>query len=489
MKKDLVFIFHTISTAVMVYGCLLLPSIIVSLLSREYSVVLTLSFIFIACGLFGWVGHTFFDNEIKKVSIRDCFMITILTWLVIIFLTTLPFYLCGNGYRYLDCLYDATAAWTTTGTAAIDVPTLPNGLQLFRSSCNWAGGMGIILLTLTFLPMRQFVGRNLAYAESPGPGFLKSNTTFRHTYRNLFMLYVSITAVQFILLLFSSALTPFEALLTALSNSSTSGLEHLNNGDIRYLPTYPKVIITFFACFVSLNVGSILYTVKGSFKTLFKNGENRFAFIRILILTLIITGTLAIEHKIDGGILRSFGSTLMQVISFVSTAGYRISDESSWPFYSKILILVFMLIGACSLSTGGGIKIARTIIAGKTIHHNLSHVIHPRNVRLITYDSTVLRITTIQRANLYICVYFLTFSIGALLLTWELDIDEAFFMAATMLSNIGVSIDGPTDPSYITNLSGFSRLVLSFLMLAGKLEIYPVILLGFRSFWREEENA
>lgn len=473
----------------MIYGFLLLPALIVSILSGEISETLTLSFIFIICAIFGWIGHAFFDNEIKKVSIRDCFMITILTWLVIIFLTTLPFYFCGNGYRYLDCLYDATAAWTTTGTAAIDVPTLPNGLQLLRSSCNWAGGLGIIILTLTFIPMRQFVGRNLAYAESPGPGFLKSNTTFRHTYRNLFLLYVCITVLQFILLLFSSALTPFEALLTALSNSSTSGLEHLNNGDIRYLPTYPKVIITIFACFVSLNVGAILYSIKGSFKTLFKNSENRFAFLRIFILTLLITGGLAVENKIEGGILRSFGSTLMQVISFVSTAGYRVSDESTWPFFCKVLILIFMLIGACSLSTGGGIKIARTIIAGKTIHHNLMQVIHPRNIRLITYEGSILHIKTIQRANLYFCVYFLIFFIGTLLLTWELDISEAFYLTATMLSNIGVSIDGPTDPSYITNLSGFSRVVLSFLMLAGKLEIYPVILLGFRSFWREEENA
>lgn len=484
------FILGILSSTLLVYGVALLPTLFIAMFHKEDAVSDIMFAICLPCICLGKVfsGHLKGAMEsMKKAKLRVCYMTTVLTWFMLIFLSALPYYFIPSNLTFLDCLFESCASWTTTGATTLYVYDLPAALQLWHSICNWLGGLGIIFITLTIIPNWEFVGQNLVATELPGPGFLKLKSTFRKSYRRLLIVYAMITGIQFIALL-CAGMDPFTALLTSLSGTSTSGMLHLNNGVLMHLSTSIKIIITLFTFIGSINFSALIMVMLGKFRIAFKGVEFRFHTIKLLLLTAYVATVIAINAD-TAHAMSSIGETFMQVIAFASTSGYVITDCAHWPEEAKSAVFLVMFIGACAVSTGGGIKNARVIIALKTAIYGSYKHIHPHSVRTMSFNREPLRNQTVIRANLYVVMFFSVFALGAILLAIEAPSAEiALTYAQAMITNSGISIADVSHGGLILGWSNFSKVVMMFLMLAGRLEVYPMLLLFFKSFWIKNAN-
>lgn len=487
VSKEKRFVLHMIFASMMIFGAFTVPSVLLCIRYQDYNELIHIGILSFTTLTIGFVGQKVFYYDVNRMNSRICFMTTIFSWLTMIFITAIPFYLSSLNLSFIDSLYEAVASWTTTGTSVVNSDVMPIGLQMLRASCNWMGALGIIVIALNFLPTWQFVGRSLVITEIAGPGFLKISTTFRKTYRRALAIYISLTALQYVLLRLAG-LNKSDSLITSLSNISTAGLVNLNNGNIIGYGLAIKVIITIFAFLSSLNFSVLLLTSLRQFRDIAKGPELKFHSGRILATSVVITGILFVSYNRELSSLKEFGKVLMQVISYFTTAGYKITDTGNWPAAACAVILVQMFIGACAISSGGGIKAARTIIAFNTASRTLYRHIHRNVIKPIKYAGTPLKLNTLLRCNLYIVMFVVTYLFGAIVLTINLDLSTALNTSIAMLTNTGSYINQTSTPGVIDDYSAISKIAMMFLMLAGRLEIYPVILLFFKSFWKNDND-
>lgn len=484
------FILGILFNTLLVYGVALLPAVLISLAHKENAVTDVMFAICFVCIVMGKVlsGHFRLTLEsMTRAKLRVCYMTTVLTWFMLIFLSTLPYYFIPANLEFIDCLFESCASWTTTGATTMYIYNLPDSLQLWHATCNWLGGLGIIFITLTIVPNWQFVGQNLAATELPGPGFLKLKSTFRKSYRRLLIVYALITVTQFIALL-CVGMDPFNSLLTALSCTSTAGLLHLNNGVIIHMSMGIKIVITIFTFIGSINFSALIMVMLGKFRIAFKGVEFRFHTIVILLATAYVAIQVAITSGMDSMMSR-LGEILMQIVAFKSTSGYIIADCQHWPIEAKSMVFIMVFIGACAVSTGGGLKNARVIIALKTAIYGSYRHLHPHSVRTMSYNREPLKNQTVIRANLYIVMFFALYIVGSILLSIDAPTPEvALSYTQAMITNSGICISDTTHGGLILGWSDFSKVVMMFLMLAGRLEIYPMLLLFFKSFWIKNSN-
>lgn len=435
----------------------------------------------------GFAGHRIVNSRITQVKPRICYMTTLFTWLMLIAVSVLVYYFSVPGYSVSDALFEATASWTTTGIGAYDMDTLPKGLQLWRSTCSWLGGIGIILIALSVFPARKFVGWNLASTEFPGPTFLKNEFPFRTYYRRVVTIYASLTLIEFILLTIAG-MDVYTALLTALSGISTAGLLHINDGVITALSLPIKWIITVFALLGSVSAVFFMLLFMKRFREAKENSEVRFYLWRIAVTAVIITCLIKVSHP-GTNLPALLGEVLMQVISFLSTSGYIVTDFSIWTPVCVLIILLQMFVGACSLSTGGGIKISRVIIALKTISYSIYRHIHPSSIRTLMINKKPMKSNYVIRANLFIALFMLTYIFGALLLSFgNMDLFDSLVCSQAMITNAGTSLSELSASGFAGQLSPYTKTVMCFLMLAGRLEIYPLLMVFFRTFWKSDSS-
>jgi len=487
MKASKKFILNNMSSALIISGLFMLPSLAAAILLGEFAVINAFTAACIFSFFFGLVCRKLGGEINAQVQPRIYFMTTIFTWVLLI-LVSAGIYMIGiKSCSPIDALVESTAGWTTTGTGVYDLATLSPALRLWRSTTNWLGGVGIIMFALSVLPSRRYIGWSLAATEFPGPDFLKSETGFRNIYRKIFMLYAAFTVIQFILLA-AFGMNVFDALLSALSNSSTAGLRHINNGDIRLANLPIKIIITVFAFMSSVNISFFVYMKREKLHGFRKSGEFRFYVWRVIITGIVLAGFI-IAAAPEKHFLSAFGESIMQFISFMSTAGYYTANVRLWPTACIIIVLLQMFFGACSLSTGGGIKNARIIIALKTVAASIYRNIHPNSVRTIKYDRKEMKSEWVARANLFIALFMITYLFGALLLSLDnMSLYDALNYSQAMITNTGSSIGLPAVSGISSDYSWFTKLVMSALMLAGRLEIYPLLMLFFRSFWKSDSS-
>ena len=488
MNKNRRFILNIMADALMIFALGLLPCLITALLldgeevAKGIGIVMVLSFI---SGMSGRIVSGKMETQVRP---RIWYMTTFFTWILLICLTVPVFYFGIPGYSFIDAVLESCASWTTTGIGIYDTSTLPYALQLCRSVCNWLGGVGIIMTILSLVPTRQYIGYGLVSTEFPGPSFLKSVAPFRSGYRMVVLLYILFTLVQFILLMLAG-MPLFTSILTALSNSSTSGLQHINNGVATGLSGPVKAIITIFALLGSVNCTLFLFILNRKFGEIKKSSELKFYFWRILLTGLLITGFVYAGFP-ERNVFRVLADAFMQVISFVSTSGYIITDCAAWPPACMLFILLQMFIGSCALSTGGGIKVARIIIALKTVSFSIYRHIHPSSVRTLTFNKKPMTSDQVLRANLFLALFMITYLGGALLLSFDrMGLYDALNYSQAMITNTGTSIGELDAPGLAEDFSAFTKSMMCLLMIAGRLEIYPFIMIFMRSFWKPERMS
>ena len=481
------FFLNIFSAVLIIYGLTALPCVIVAGYLGESEAVTPLAIVYFACTFAGIIIGRSSELPSHKVHQRVNYFTTVMCWLILIALTTVVYYCARAEFTWADSIFEATAALTTTGTGNLSVNVYPYSMQLWRSLLNWIGGVGIILISVSCLSKWNFNGHSLVSIELPGPEFLKESIAFRKNCIRIILIYAALTAADFVLLCLAG-MPAFTSLLTALSNISTAGLQHLENGVITGLPVLQKVIITIFAFLGSLNAVFfiLIITRKGSAAS--RQTEVLEYTIRVLVTSVFIciVLTAAGYHHV----LHSFGEALMQTISCLSTSGYTVSDCAGWPLICKMIILIQMFIGACAVSTSGGIKTSRIKIGYKTVGYGLFRQIHPDAVKPVRFNGSALSSDQLRRANMYIWVFMFIYILSALFLSLDNkneSILDALNYSQAMITNTGTSIGSLGDAGLATGFSPFSKLVMSFEMLCGRLEIYPVLMLFSRSFWKSEK--
>ena len=395
----------------------------------------------------------------------------------------IPFVLTGDIPFYVDALFETISGFTTTGSSILtDVESISKASLFWRSFSHWIGGMGVFVFIMAILPMIGGSTMNLMKAESPGPSVSKLVPHVKDTAKILYGIYIAITICEATILR-ALGMPLFDSLTTTFGTVGTGGFGIRNDSIAGYSPAI-QITITVFMILSGINYTAYFYILTGKIKELFKIEEVRWYLA-------IIFGSVAVITWNVRSLYPTFSETLrhafFQVGSIITTTGYATTDFDLWPALSKTLLVTLMFIGACAGSTSGGIKVSRILILLKTIRKELSLIIHPRQVKKIRMDGHPVDHETLRSANVFLVVYFVLLLTSMLLISVdEFDFSTNFTSVVTVLNNIGPGLNlvGPTQNFSI--FSPFSKFVLMFDMLAGRLELFPMMILLMPSTWKRK---
>lgn len=412
---------------------------------------------------------------------REGFVTVALSWSVMSIFGAFPFVLTGDIPSYVDALFETISGFTTTGASILtEVESLSHASLFWRSFTHWIGGMGVFVFIMAILPMMGGSNMNLMKAESPGPSVSKLVPHVKDTAKILYGIYIAMTLVEIILLcLFGMPL--FDSLTTSFGTVGTGGFGIKNDSMAGYAPALQN-IVTIFMILSGVNYTAYFLLLSGKIKDAFRIEEVRWYFIVILASAGIITCNI---RSMYGSLAETLRHAFFQVGSIITTTGYSTADFDLWPELSKCILVILMFIGACAGSTGGGMKVSRLVILFKTIHKELSLIIHPREIKKIRIDGHAAGHEIIRSTNVFLVIYFVTLLISTLLVSIdEFDFTTNFTAVVSLLNNIGpgLALVGPTQNFSI--FSVFSKFVLMFDMLAGRLELFPMMVLFMPSTWK-----
>lgn len=412
---------------------------------------------------------------------KDGFVIVALSWIVLSLFGSVPFMFSGVTKNYIDALFETVSGFTTTGASIFsDVEALPKSILLWRSFTHWIGGMGVLVFIMAFLPLGGAHNMHIMKAESPGPDVSKLVPRVRQTAMILYALYISLTLIQLVFLLFGG-MSFFEAINTALATAGTGGFSTKNDSLASY-SSYIQIVVTVFMFLFALNFNSYYLALKLRFKDAFNTEIKVFTAI-VIIVTAIVAFDI---RDIFGSAGLAIKNAAFTVVSIISSTGFSVCDFNIWPELSRTLIVLIMFIGACAGSTGGGIKVSRIVILFKGMRRELYKMIHPKQVKKITIDKRPVGNEVVRAVNAYIVCYILIFAASMAIISFnEYDLITNFTSVTTTMNNIGPGLElvGPT--SNFGHFDIFSKLVLIFDMLAGRLELFPMLILFSPRAWRK----
>ncbi|MBE5939243.1 MAG: TrkH family potassium uptake protein [Lachnospiraceae bacterium] len=411
---------------------------------------------------------------------------TALSWISLGLFGCIPFMLTGEIPSFTDALFETISGFTTTGASILsDVESLSYCSLFWRSFTHWIGGMGVLVFLLAVIPLTGGSNINLMRAESPGPSVGKLGPKIRDTARLLYIIYISLTLLQIILLLFGGV-TFFDALTTAFGTAGTGGFGIKNSSIAGYSP-YVQWVVTVFMILFGVNFNAYYYVLYRKLRNALKMEEVRSYFIIIFVAIAIVF--LCIYNN-TMGVFSALRHSAFQVASIITTTGFSTVDFNLWPETAKMVLVALMFIGACAGSTGGGIKVMRFVVMFKTVIKELSAYMHPKGVKKLKVDGKPVEHEVLRSINVYMIVFIIIFTISLLLISVEgKSFTTNFTAVAATINNIGPGLDlvGPT--GNFGDFSIFSKFVLIFDMLAGRLELLPMLILFYPPVWKETFTA
>ena len=432
-----------------------------------------------ACGLIGFLCVR--KKPASKIFFaREGFVTVSLGWIILSLFGCMPFLLGGEITHFEDALFEIVSGFTTTGASILDkVEDLSKASLIWRSFSHWIGGMGILVFLLAVLPMTGDYNMHIMRAESPGPSVGKLVPKIRFTAKLLYSIYLFLTVVMFLLLL-AGSMPLFDSLCMTFGAAGTGGFSCRNFGQAGYT-AYQQNVITIFMLLFGVNFNVYYLFLIRKPKDAFKCEELRgYLFIVFAAIVLITLNTWGMFPDLETAVHH----VAFQVASIITTTGYSTVDFNQWPEFSKTLLLGIMFIGACAGSTGGGMKVSRVMIAFKEIKKELASVIHPRSVKVLKYEGKALDHNTLRSINAFIIVYFIILGVSVLLVSLDnFDFGTSFSAVVATLNNIGPGISEVGPAANFSGLSAMSKWVLIFDMLAGRLELFPMLVLLSPGTW------
>jgi len=438
------------------------------------------------CGLLA--SH---KKPLTRVSYaREGFVIVTLTWITLSLFGSIPYIMSGAIPSFIDAFFETVSGFSTTGvTTLADVETLSQSLIFWRSFTNWAGGMGVLALAIAILPAEEAKEKAknssvyILKAETPGPKFGKLVSKVRYNVRILYGIYLSLTLIG-ILLLIIGGMPAFDSVVNMLGTAGTGGFAMKNLSIAHYNSVYFEIVIGVFMLLFGINFNVYYFIIIGKASRIFKSEELRW-YLGI-IAGAAIAVAVNISHLTDS-FLQSLRFSFFQVSSIITTTGYTSTNYDLWPTFSKTLLFLLMFVGSCAGSTGGGIKISRVIIMVKTALKEVRYMINPREVRTIKCDGELVEQRTVTGVSSYMLAYIIIFVSSVLIISFEgFDIATTVAAVVTCINNIGPELDkiGGTVKNF-SEFSILSKCVLTFNMLAGRLEIFPLLILFSPSIWKK----
>ena len=459
---------------------MILPYIIAAIYQEKNGIYFLI--VGLVSGVLGWlISHKPPQN--KAFYAREGFVSVALSWIVLSFFGALPFYLSGEIPLFEDALFEIISGFTTTGTSILpDVEALSRCMIMWRSFTHWIGGMGVLVFILAILPMVGGCNMHIMKAESPGPSVGKLVPKVKTTAKILYLIYFAMTLVQIVILL-CSGMHWFDAVAMSFGTAGTGGFGILNDSAASYT-TFQQGVITVFMILFGVNFNVYyLFLIKKPKEALLSE-EARYYLLIILAAIVLITWNIRGSFS---SLFQAIHHSAFQVASIITTTGYATLDFDLWPSFSKTILVILMFIGACAGSTGGGMKVSRIVIGMKTVKKELSTLIHPRSVKILKFEGKAIEHTVLRSVNTYFIAYMVIFVVSLLIVSIEnYDLVTNFTAVTTALNNIGPGLGkaGPT-----CNFSFFSpltKVVLMFDMLAGRLELFPMLLLFSPRTWMKD---
>jgi len=422
------------------------------------------------------------EPENKSIYGREGFVVVALSWIVMSLFGALPFYLSGAIRGFINCFFETVSGFTTTGASILtEIEGLPMSILFWRSFTHWIGGMGILVFMLAILPMGDERSMYLMKAEAPGPMVSKLVPKVKSTAKLLYKIYIALTVIEMILLLLGG-MPLFDSVVNSFSTAGTGGFAILNSSIAGYNNAYYEYVITVFMLLFGVNFNLYYLLLLRDFKSILKNEELRYYVVIVAACILLITCNI---YNMYPTLESAFRHAAFQVAAIVTTTGFATANFDLWPEFSKTLIFCLTILGACAGSTGGGIKVSRLIILLKLAYREIRHIVHPRSVNLIKLDGYKVEEDVVRGVTGYIVVYVLLLLGSFILISFDnYDFTTSLTSVVTCLGNVGpgFAMVGPVEN--FSFFSGFSKLVLCFDMLVGRLEIFPIIMLFSPSIWK-----
>ncbi len=447
----------------------------------------THAIVFLACALLcAAIGALLVIKKPKNTTFyaREGFVMTALSWIVLSLVGTVPFVVSGEIPSFVDALFETVSGFTTTGASILtDVEALSHGMLFWRSFTHWIGGMGVLVFMLALLPMAGGHSIYLMKAESTGPNVSKLVPNMRKTAAFLYTIYLAMTVLQFVLLVTAGGMSVFDAICTAFGTAGTGGFGIKNDSFASYTVA-AQLIVTVFMFLFGVNFNFYFLLLHKRFKDAFKMEEIRWYVILFVGVSLLIAANLWFTN--GGSIPMTLHTVFFQTSSVMTTTGFSSTDFALWPAASQILMVLLMCIGACAGSTGGGFKVIRTMLLWKSARKEFSHMLHPRNVKVIKVDGKTVERDTIGVLGVYLFCYVAITALSAILLSFDgFDFTTNFTAAIATVNNIGPGLGAVGPAGNFAAYSDPSKLVCVFNMLVGRLEIFPMLLLFIPATWKK----
>lgn len=405
-----------------------------------------------------------------------------LSWIVMSLFGCLPFFFSREIPHFVDAFFEMVSSFTTTGASIVaNVEALSHGILYWRSFGHWLGGMGVLVFLLAFTgDQGKGFTMHLLRAESPGPNVGKLVPKMRTTASILYLIYIGITIVNIIFLV-AGRMSLFEAVCTAFGTVGTGGFGIKNDSIASYSP-YIQTVTTVFMILCGVNFSCFYLLLLRQVKSVFKDEELRLYLGIILVSTVLIVWDIRDLYPTLGESIRH---SAFQVGSIMTTTGYSTVDFDQWPSFSKAILMCLMVVGACAGSTGGGFKVARLLLLLKGLRRNIRQMLNPRKVQVVRNNGAAVDEKVLSNANAYLAAYFLIIFVVFMIISLDgFSIGTNFSAVICTFNNIGPGLEAVGPACNFSAYSPLSKLVLSLGMLAGRLEIFPILVLFSRSTWK-----
>lgn len=463
----------------------MIPALCISIYCRESAAIRGFSWSMVMIALLALGLYALCRKGKKRFYAREGMVCVGLSWIVMGLTGALPFYISREIPKYIDCFFEIVSGFTTTGSSILpEVESLSKGILYWRSFSHWLGGMGVLVFLLAISSLKGSKGgytMHLLRAESPGPNVGKLVPKMKQTAEILYILYILLTILNMLFLL-AGKMPLFDAVCTAMGTAGTGGFGIKNDSIAGYSP-YIQNVCTVFMLLFGVNFSCYYLILIKQFKTVWKDEELRMylgmVFGSIVLITINIYG-------MYGSLGETIRHAAFQVASVVTTTGFATTDFDLWPSFSKAILLCLMVVGASAGSTGGGFKCGRALLLFKNMRRNLKKALYPRRVEVVCNNGQMMEESVLSNINTYLSAYVIIIIVSFLIISLDgFSTTTNFSAVLACFNNIGPGLEavGPT-----CNFGGYSvlsKLVLIFDMLAGRLEIFPILMLLSRSTWKK----
>ena len=494
MGFNLRMIARVISILLLITGASMSIPLVTAVYFHESPIYLSIVVAMAASLLLGSCGFLLFSDRRKGAAhprrglkTRDCYLLVFLSWIACSLIGAIPYYLSDQTTSFLNAFFESVSGYTTTGASVLIDSFLYKGLLMWKALTHWLGGMGILVFMIILLPSLGVGGQKLATTEAPGPDLTKLAPRVQDIAKLLYFVYLSLSILEFLFLVASPHMSPFEALINTMGSISTSGLFLHPNGIAYYQSPYIEMVLSIFSLLSATNYVLFISLIKRDWDNLHKNLEIKVYGTVLVSMTAIVSLSLILSHTYST-VEECLRHAFFQVVAFTTTTGYVLDDYVHWPPICAMVFLFLLIVGGCGSSTAGGLKMVRFIVVFKLVLRSFRKHVHPNAVSPIKAGGQIISVRATSAITTFTVLYLVTALGSAIIISLDgMGLEVSMTSALSLMSTTGIYLGSVGAYGSFALFSAPIRLFMTFLMIIGRLEMYTVFFLFFPSFWNPDK--